>query len=83
MEKGFVCPMPCGHAIGFQMPWPPELPGVDNWAYGDVPTLLAYVWAIGQRVLELEAFVSELSAKVKAIEEIGSLEQAFAGALHD
>lgn len=67
MEKGFVCNRACWHEVGDRLPWPPELPGRENWATGDVPTLLAYVEAIGSRLLALEATVSELSSTVTSL----------------
>lgn len=68
-ERRFVCERPCHYRLGDRMPWPPELPGIDNWARGDVATLLAYVEAIGNRVLSLEENVKELATKVQGLRE--------------
>jgi hypothetical protein len=67
MKRGFVSAMPCYYLMGNVMPWPPMLPGSDNWATGDMPTLLAYVEAIGSRVLKLEEELGKIATDVASL----------------
>lgn len=67
MKRDFVCNLPSYYLMGNAMPWPPMLPGSDNWATGDTPTLLAYVEAIGSRVLKLEEELGKIATDVASL----------------
>lgn len=68
LEMGLVCPLPCAYRLGSILPWPPQLPGIDNWSHGDKPTIVAYLYAIGERTFAAERKVEALEARVRDLD---------------
>ena len=74
-DPGLVCPLPCAYRLGSILPWPPQLPGIDNWSHGDKPTIVAYLYSIGERMLAAERKGDALEARVRDLDArtVGSL----------
>lgn len=59
-----VCGRPCAYRLGSILPWPPALPGTDDWARGDHPTICAYLGALGERIFSQEEKIERLEQKL-------------------
>lgn len=66
-DPGLVCPLPCAYRLGSILPWPPQLPGSDNWAHGDKPTIVAYLYAIGERLVLAEQKMERLEEQLSEL----------------
>ena len=71
-----VCGRPCAYQRGSLLPWPPELPGTQNFATGDMPTIAAYLQALGEELVTVQEKMAKLEEqrsddqeKIRQLEE--------------
>lgn len=71
-----VCGRPCAYRYGSILPWPPELPGTENFSTGDLPTICAYLEALGERLAQAEEKISRIEREQESLGHWGPVQEA-------
>ena len=70
-DPDLTCGLQCAYRVGSKLPWPPELPGFENWARGDGPTIVAYLYALGERLVSAEQKIARLEERLSELGKWG------------